>query len=152
MRRLNQIAAIVLVVAAVLLGRHAVGLQFYTPIGPGPGFFPLVLCVLLGALAAIHLLQVSFASSVPLSDQFPGTKQTYLRMTGVLAAIGALTALMPFAGFRLSMLAFYVAVFLLCGRRRPFEILMLSIVGSFGMHYVLSHYLSTPLPQGLLGI
>jgi hypothetical protein len=73
-------------------------------------------------------------------------------MTGVLAAIGALAALMPFVGFRLSMLAFYVAVFLLCGRRRPFEILMLSIVGSFGVHYVLSHYLSTPLPQGLLGI
>ena len=57
MRRFYQITGAALLLLAVFVALESLKLKYYTNQGPGPGFFPFWLSLLLGALAIIILLQ-----------------------------------------------------------------------------------------------
>lgn len=59
---------------------------------------------------------------------------------------------MPTLGFRLTMLAFFLALLSLLGRRHPLETSILALIGSFGTFYLFVEFLSQPLPVGIFGI
>ena len=150
-QRAHQIAGIVFLLIAVFLGYHALKLRYYTPLGPGPGFFPIWLCGLLGLLALALVVQAWLAAPEKLPDDFFASRVGYLRILVVLAGLFAVPALMPVFGFRLTMLAFYLVLLTFLGRRNPFEIVVLALAGSFGAFYVFQ-LLSQPLPVGVFGI
>jgi len=151
MRRVHQITGVVFLLVAAFLGHHAVGLRYYTPLGPGPGFFPVWLSLLLGLLAIGVLLRASFAPPMPLPEEFIAPRSGYARMTAVLVALFAVPFVMPALGFRLTMLGFYLALLSVLGRRHPVETVILSLLGSFGVYHAFVELLSQPLPVGSLG-
>lgn len=151
MRRVYQITGAVFLLVAAFLGYHAVGLRYNTPLGPGPGFFPVWLSLLLGLLGIGVLLRASLARPEPLPEDFIAPRSGYARMAAVLVALLAVPLVMPVLGFRLTMLGFYLALLSVLGRRHPVETAILSLLGSFGVYHVFVELLSQPLPLGSLG-
>ncbi len=152
MRRSYQITGLVFLLLAAFLGYRAWGLSYYTPLGPGPGFFPLWICILLAVLAAFVFLQATFRQPSALPEGFFASASAYRRIAAVLVALLAVATLMPTLGFRLTMLAFYLVLLSLLGRRNPLETLILALIGSFGVFHLFVEYLSLPLPVGMFGI
>jgi putative tricarboxylic transport membrane protein len=152
MRRVHQITAGVVLLVAATLGYLAAGLRYYTPLGPGAGFFPVWLCGSLAVLALVLFAQASVRGDRSLPAGFIVAPSAYVRIVSVAVALFAVASALPVIGFRLSMFVFYVALLPLLGRRGIVETLVLAIVGSAGTFYVFVRYLSQPLPIGIFGI
>lgn len=123
-------------------------------LGPGPGFFPFWLA-LIGAVLAVALLVTTFreaadpsADDVRILPYGPGAAR-WLAIVGLLAAV---TLVMDYVGFRLSMLVFNAALVIALGDRRWWVIVLFSVLGSFGVFYVFTTWLDVLLPVGRFGI
>jgi hypothetical protein len=152
MRRPYQITSILLLGMSVFLVREALKLRYYTPLGPGPGFFPLWLAGLLAVLAAAMFWQATFRAPEPMPDGFFADRGGYLRIGAVLGALVWVIALLDFLGFCLAMLGFYAFLLFVLGRQHPVVTGIIAVAGSFGAYYVFVHWLAVSLPTGILGI
>lgn len=151
MRRAKQIAGFSLLALALFLGWHASRLAYYSPLGPGPGFFPLWLCILLGVLAVAAIVNTLRPALPDRPEPFWPERMALLRIAAVIIGLAFVAAFMATLGFPLTMLAFYLALTYVLGSRSPVEILAAALLGSFGVYYAFTRYLSQPLPAGILG-
>lgn len=152
MRRPYQIAGIVIVVAAALLFRESLRLRYYTSLGPGPGFFPLWLSLLMAALGIAMYWRATFGTAEAMPADFYPDRRGSLRVAAVVGALAAVIGLLEPLGFRLAMLGFYLFVLTALGRQHWLVSGLIATAGSFGVYYVFVHWLSVPLPTGVLGI
>ncbi|MBS1115750.1 MAG: hypothetical protein H6Q87_134 [candidate division NC10 bacterium] len=152
MRRPYQITSIVLLGLSAFLAREALRLRYYTPLGPGPGFFPLWLAVLLAVLAAAMFWRATFRTPEPMPDGFFADRRGYLRIGAVLGALALVIALLDSLGFCLVMLGFYTFLLLVLGRQHPVVTVVVALAGSVGVYYVFVHWLAVSLPVGIFGI
>jgi hypothetical protein len=152
MRRPDQITGFLALLIAGFLFRESLRLRYYTPLGPGPGFFPFWLSCLLALLAVTMFCQATFgtAEAKP-ADFFPGC-DGYVRLGTVMGTLVAVIALIEPIGFCLAMCGFYVVLLTTLGRQHPALTGIIALAGSFGLYYVFVHWLGTPLPVGLFGI
>jgi putative tricarboxylic transport membrane protein len=150
MRLSHQIAGFAMVPLALFLGYEALKLSYYTPGGPGPGFFPLWLCVLLAVLGLAMAFQARLVPAATESG-FAIDRGGLLRITVSLMALFGTVALMGVLGYRLTTAMFYVVLLLAFGRRNVVEIAVLTAVGSLGVHFVFNSLLGQPLPTGMFG-
>jgi putative tricarboxylic transport membrane protein len=151
MKRPYQIASAILLLVAGFVGLEASTMRFYTSLGPGGGFFPLCLSILLAVLAVSVFVQAS-GEKARVPAGFLPDRAACLKMLAVLAAVGAVTLLLEPLGFCLTMLGFYAFLLTVLGRQSWMTTATVSLAGSFGVYFVFTHWLSTPLPIGLLGI
>ena len=151
MRRVDQIVGAAFLVFAVAVVIGAQNLRYFTSIGPGPGFFPIWLGVLLGLLAVLLIVRATTKGSVKLEPDFLPTKAGALRMGSVLLSLVAVILLFEWLGFSVTM--FFVLLFLIIslGRHRIFTSLAVALIGSFGVGYAFEKFLHVPLPHGALG-
>ena len=149
MRRPYQIAGGVLLALAGFIAFESLKLRYYTPLGPGPGFFPFWLSIVLAGLASCLILQATLAHPQAMSKDFFASRTGYLKMGAVVLALVATTAFLERLGFRLTMLAMYL--FLLCtlGRQNLIVTVVVALAGSFGVYYLFVRWLAVPLPAGL---
>lgn len=152
MKRWYQITSVMSMLVAVFLAREALKLRYYTPLGPGPGFFPLWLSILLAILAVAMFWQATFGKPEAMPADFYADRSGYLRIGAVVAALVGVIVLMGPLGFRLVMLAFYLFLLTVLGRQHPLVTGIVALAGSFGVYYVFVHWLAVPLPIGLFGI
>ncbi len=152
MNRPYQIASIVIILFSAYWGRESLNLQYMTPLGPGPGFFPLWLSVMTVALAAVMFYQATFKRSGPMPDDFFASKMGYLRIAGMILAILACVLFMEVIGFRLMMLVFYIFLLSILGRQKPLMTLIVALAGSWGVYHVFVELLKVPLPIGIFDI
>lgn len=142
----------------------ATGMGFWVRLGPGPGFFPLVLGSLLGLLSlvwigqelrggrALQTLPVEEDSADPFA--VPEEQQEPLRLARVAAivlSLAVLAALLPLVGFQLSMLFFLIFHLRILGRRRWLLTAIVSVLGSFGVFILFTRVLSVNLPAASIG-
>jgi putative tricarboxylic transport membrane protein len=152
MRRPYQITGIVLLAMSAFVLAEALELRYYTRLGPGPGFFPVWLAVLLAILAAAMFWQATFGRTDAMPDDFFADRRGYLRIGAVLAALVWVIAVMDSLGFCLTMLAFYVVLLQVLGRQHPVVTAAIALAGSFGVYYVFVHWLAVSLPAGMLAV
>lgn len=152
MRRPNQIAGAVLILVAALVAREALTLEYFTMIGPGPGFFPFWLSVLLGLSGASILYQATVKPSDPMPVDFIPTRAGLLRIGAIVLAVIAVVVLMVPLGFRLTVLGFQFFLLFALGRQSLPVTIVVSLAGSFGVYEVFSNFLELPLPVGGFGI
>jgi putative tricarboxylic transport membrane protein len=131
---------------------EALDLQYYTSLGPGPGFFPFWVALILGVLAACMIYQAMFHEPAALPPDFFPDKRGRLRIGGIVLNMAAAIALLEPLGFRLTMLAFFVVLLLSLGRPRPVVTALVALAGSFGAFFVFDTLLHVPLPVGRFGI
>jgi putative tricarboxylic transport membrane protein len=150
MRLGQQIAGLAMVPLALFLGYQALKLSYYTPGGPGPGFFPSWLCGLLAVLGVAMAYQAKLAPAAAESG-FAISRVGLLRIVVSLLVLFGTAALMGVFGFRLTTAVFYVVLLLAFGRRNVIEITVLAAAGSLGVHFVFTSLLGQPLPTGMFG-
>jgi putative tricarboxylic transport membrane protein len=150
-KRLYQITSVVAMLLAMLVAWESLRLRYYTPLGPGPGFFPLWLSILLAILAAAMFCQVTFGRPEPMPADFYADRSGYLQIGAVVAAVVGVILLMEPLGFCLVMLGFYLFLLTILGRQHWLLTGIIALAGSFGVYLVFVKWLATPLPVGLFG-
>jgi putative tricarboxylic transport membrane protein len=152
MKRPYQIAGVVLLLFSAWVLWESLRLSYYTALGPGPGFFPFWLSILLGLLSVIMLYQATFQPADPMPEDFFAPWTGYLRIAAIVGAWVAVVVLMNPLGFRLTMLAFLLFLISTMGRTHPVITVVVSLAGSFGVYQVFVQFLGIPLPIGFLNI
>ncbi len=107
MKRAHQVTAVVCVAFAALVVRGSLTMKLYTPLGPGPGFFPFWLSLAFGGLASLMLIQAT-RESAPAPTELRATGAGYGRIVAIVGALGGAIVLMEPLGFRLTTLVFYL--------------------------------------------
>jgi hypothetical protein len=152
MTRPYQITGVLALLVAGFLCRESLRLRYYTPLGPGPGFFPFWLSIVLAFLAVAMIYQATCGRPGPKPADFYPDRRGVLRLAAVLGTLVAVIALIEPVGFRLVMFGFYVFLFTVLGRQHPALTGIIALAGSFGVYHVFVQWLGTPLPVGLFGI
>jgi len=153
MSRVYQIASIVFLLGSAFVGIYSwMDLQFYTRLGPGPGFFPFWLSVIFGILSVIMFCEATFGRSDPMPADFYPTKTGYLRVGAIILTLIATVLMLEPLGFRLTMLLFYIFLLYVLGRQNIVVTTLVALTGSVGIFYVFVELLKVPLPVGMLGI
>lgn len=144
------LSALVLAGLAALLFHQTASLTYMTRLGPGPGFFPYWLSILLGLIACAIGAQASRAPNKPDKTEAPSPAVSRAALT--VAVLGLAALLFEVIGFRLTILLMLAALLPLFGYRQPVGIATLAIGGSFGAYALFHSLLKAPLPTGWYGI
>lgn len=152
MKRPYQITAVMCLVLAAFIARESLTLRYYTPLGPGPGFFPFWLSVVFGMLTAVLFWQATFGRTDPMPADFLASRAGYLRMAAIVASLVGTVVLLNPLGYRLTTLACYLFLLTALGRPGPVVTGLTALAGSFGVYQVFVSLLKIPLPVGILDI
>ncbi|MFY0408891.1 tripartite tricarboxylate transporter TctB family protein [Solicola sp. PLA-1-18] len=150
------VAAVVAAVgAAAVVGSLRLG--YWTEIGPGPGFFPLWLGVILTVLGLIWLQRSvrELLSGSPEEVRPPTADEgvepySWSTVGAILGSLVVLASVLDLVGYQLSMLVFLVFHLKVLGRRGWLLTLVLSVAGSFGVFVVFTRLLTVNLPASSL--
>jgi putative tricarboxylic transport membrane protein len=151
MTRVHQAASLIIIAFCSWVGFTSVKMTYYTSIGPGPGFFPFWLALIMGVLSAVWFLQL-WLRPLPGSaaDFLPG-KAGSIRVAALVISALLFGLALEKVGFSLSMFAFLLFLLIALGRQSLTVTLSVSLIGSFGVYYLFSHYLKVPLPASSVG-
>jgi putative tricarboxylic transport membrane protein len=146
MQRTCQAAGLGFVALSAFVVWESWDLEYYTKLGPGPGFFPLWLGVVMGALSLAWLAQVFRGKGGPENAAVLPERAGIVRILSTLAALAALAGLMNLLGFQLTMFLFLVFLLKGLGRQALWVTLVVALLGSVGVYHLFGAYLDVPLP------
>jgi putative tricarboxylic transport membrane protein len=136
---------VLLLVAAYVITSSG-GLGIWTPEGPGPGFFPLVLAVSLALLTIAWFVQTPKVVAKPSGDDY-----RQWRSAGVtLASLVVVGALLDVIGFQLGMLLLLMFHLRIRGRCGWVTSIAVSVLGSIGAFRLFNDFLSVSLPVSII--
>jgi putative tricarboxylic transport membrane protein len=124
----------------------AFNLEYYTPLGPGPGFFPFWLAACVAFVTVLWLIQVYRRPSEPVPAGFFPAKGVALRLVSVLGALVMFTVFGEYLGFRITMLGFLVFLLFVLGHRSVLVVIGVALAGSFGAYYLFHDVMGVYLP------
>jgi putative tricarboxylic transport membrane protein len=128
------------------------GMRYFTSIGPGPGFFPFWLGVILGLLGLAMIIVATVSVPEPLPDDFAPEEGGVRRLSTVIGAIAGVALMLETLGFGLSLAIVIPFLLITLEQRNPLIIAIITLLGSFGTNYVFTRWLNVPLPRGILGL
>ena len=146
MQRIHQATALCFLAFSAFVMRASWGLDYYTKLGPGSGFFPFWLGVATGVLSLVWLIQVSMRSGRPDDVPFLPDRAGIGRILAILAAMGVMAGFMDLLGFQLMMFAFIFFLLMVLGQQGLWLTLVIALVGSVGVYHIFSGYLDVQLP------
>ena len=155
MKRPYQITAIVFFLLSAFVAQQSLELKYYTTLGPGPGFFPFWLAIIMMILAGFMFYHATFGTSAPMPDDFWATRTGYLKALAVMVSIIFVVWTMDNLGFRLVMAIFFAFLLLTLGRQKGIAgwvtMIAVTAVGSWGAFWLFNDMLQVPLPTGMFG-
>jgi putative tricarboxylic transport membrane protein len=142
-------AVVTLVGAAALIGSRSY--PYWTPLGPGPGFFPRWLGGLLLVCGLAWLVQVLRAARAEKADAMvvpedEAPDYSLPMVVAIVVSLCVLAATLELLGYQLAMFLFVLFHLLVLGRRRLLLSLVLALVSSVGVFVVFTRFLTVPLP------
>lgn len=137
-------ASLAAIGAYICSGSAALGI--WSPQGPGPGFFPLVLAGFLVLLSGIWFLQT------PRHDERPPASQRTIWRHGAvtIASLIVLGTVMDILGFQVSMFVFLLFHLRLRGKVSWLTSVLVALGGSVATFHLFSDFLLVPLPLATL--
>ncbi|MDD1750663.1 MAG: tripartite tricarboxylate transporter TctB family protein [Methanothrix sp.] len=146
-----QIAACCfLAFSAYLMWESWNNMEYYTPLGPGAGFFPFWLGALLGGLGIIWLVQVSRRSGYAEEGPSLPPRGGIVRILSIVFSVAVVSALLDLLGFQLTMFLFMLFMLLILGRQTIWTTLIIALVCSVGVYHMFGRYLDVQLPKSSL--
>jgi putative tricarboxylic transport membrane protein len=141
---------------AILLGGSGIvfvylGFQFdyWGFTGPGPGFFPIWIGVLLaGSCLVLFIQTLAGADGTELFFPEPGAA---FRVFSLMISLVVVWALLDFMGFRLAVLLFALIVPHILDRQSATTTVIVALVASFGIAYGFESWLLVQLPEPAFG-
>jgi putative tricarboxylic transport membrane protein len=157
MQLVEKWVASIWIVGSIAICWHATSLEYLTSIGPGPGFFPFwlgLIMLVLSILWMISLFRNKSQDSVPAEDDQKITidRGTVTRFFVVVSAIIGVSLVMSLVGFQIAMFCFVSFVLIGLGRRDWLRIGVISVCLSFGTYYLFVNWLDVSLPQASISI
>jgi len=152
MQRIHQGTALVFLALAVILMWQSWSLEYYTKLGPGPGFFPFWLGVALAGLVLIWLVQVSSPAGQPKEGAFLPERSAIARILTILAALAAMAGLMDLLGFQVAMFLFLGFLLRILGRQTWWMTILVTLLGSVGVYHLFGRYLDVQLPAASIAV
>jgi putative tricarboxylic transport membrane protein len=146
-KRVRQLASLVLAGAGVLLVLAGIRLRLEGQYGPGPGFLPFWVGAPLAILSVVWLGQVSLARA---DGAPPSPASGGVRVASILAALVAFALLLGPLGFTLSMLGPLLFLCFAFDRRHVVAKLIVALAGSVGTQFAFERLLRVPLPSASL--
>jgi putative tricarboxylic transport membrane protein len=146
MQRVYQIASLVFLAFSAYLILASRQMEYYADLGPGAGFFPFWLGMLLAVLSIVWLVQVSIGPKSPLEKGFIPDRRGQIRILAVLVAMALFGWVVDFLGFQLTMLLFLGILLITLGRQSVIVTVAVALAGSFGVYYAFTHWLDVQLP------
>ncbi len=153
MRRAWQAMSLLFIGLSILVLVHSLAYSYHDRLGPGPGFFPFWMALIMGGLSAGLFFQArqTMKNGQGISVLLPDREGLH-RVFLILVALSAVVGLLDFLGFRLVMLLFLFFLPWGLGLRRFIGILIFALLGSFGVFHVFYYWLKVPLPIGVWGV
>lgn len=136
----------VLTAVGVYVAAGSTTLGIWSPEGPGPGFFPLVLA------SGLVLLSIAWFVQTPRLEEAPGREQRQVwRSAGVtVASLIVLGLVLDLIGFQLAMLLFLLFHLRWIGKVGWLTSVLVAVAGSVGAFHLFSDFLLVPLPYASL--
>ena len=150
MIRIYQIAEAIFLLLGAVVVYLSLGLSYSADYGPGPGFFPFWLGILLIVISVADVIKTSRRPREPLPEGFIPSRDGVWRIFSLVGALGAVIFLIKPLGFNLTILLFSVFLLRATGKQSWWTIIAISLIGSFGTFY-LFRQLNVFLPTGFLG-
>ena len=152
MRLAKQATSGIFLVVGLYVLIEAINLEYWSPLGPGPGFFPFWLGLALSGLAAWWFIKSTREPAEPLPEGFFPDKSGAMRVASIVIALIVLCFLLQEIGFQITMFAFLLFLLIALGRQALPLTLVLSLLGSFGTYHVFTRYLDVQLPASSIEV
>jgi putative tricarboxylic transport membrane protein len=150
MQRIHQITAVCFMAFAGFVMWESIQLEYYTKLGPGPGFFPFWLGAVFGGIGLAWLVQVSLPAGRPAERAFLPDRGGILRILAILVAMVAVIGFLNVLGFQLTMFLFLVFLLKILGQQRFWLTIVTALLGSVGVYRLFGGYLDVQLPAASL--
>ena len=147
MRLADLIGGVVVLFFGLAVVFFSSQLPYYSEYGPGPGFLPLWLGVVLIGCAIFVIINVLKKHDKIGSFFKPRTKLGL----HVLIIIFITFLLLPFLGFSIGLALFVGITMRIMGRHRWVSCSITAVVTAICIHLIFVSWLTIPLPQGLIG-
>lgn len=151
MQRVQQVAAACFIALSGYVVVESIRMEYYTKLGPGPGFFPFWLGLIMGGLSIVWLIQLARQSGKSKAGAFFPEKKGVLQILSILLALAA-TAVMDVIGFQLTMFLFMIFLLKVVGRSSFWTTLIVALVSSVGVFHLFGKYLDVQLPASSLAM
>jgi putative tricarboxylic transport membrane protein len=149
MRSADRISGVLLLIFGAGFAAGARQYPYWTPTGPGSGFLPLWLGVVMAALA-IALFVGAMRRPDPGEAWLPEGRGL-VRLIVVVVATIAFVWLLPFLGMTLATFLFLVGILRFLERHSWFATVGVALATSAANWLVFIHWLNVPFPTGILG-
>ena len=150
MRRAEQITCLFWLALAGALCAGSIQLKVGTPSEPGSGFLPFGTGFLLGILALVHLVQITFRK-----DEKEGRilgEVRWKRGACVVAALLIYALLLPPLGYIITTFLFMAVLFSVYERRKWWMVGGASLLVTAATYLVFHHWLQVQFPAGFFRI
>ncbi len=152
MQRAEQVVAALCVLLGAGVVWQAWTMEYLTSIGPGPGFFPFWLGLILVGLSVAWLVTALRPRPSEATGSFFPARHGMRRIACIGGAVVGAGAIMEIVGFQLTMFAFVVWVLTALGWRRWALTIVLACVLSVGIYQTFTRWLDVVLPQASIMI
>ena len=147
MRLADLIGGVVVLILGLAVVFFSLQLTYYSEYGPGPGFLPLWLGVVLIGCAIFVIINVLKKHDKIGTFLKPRTKLGL----HVLIIIFITLLLLPFLGFSIGLALFVGITMRIMGKHRWVSCSLTAVVTAICIHLIFISWLTIPLPQGLIG-
>lgn len=152
MQRIHQVSALIFMALSGFFVWESWELEYYTPTGPGAGFFPFWLGAVMGGMSLIWLVQVSMKTGKPEERNFLPGREGRVQIISMIAALVLAALLMNLLGYQLSMLLFFGFMLLFIGKQSIWLSFVISLIGSIGVYHLFVKFLDVQLPLSSLSL
>jgi putative tricarboxylic transport membrane protein len=152
MRTAEQVACLFWIALSLALCLGSIHLKLGTPSDPGSGFLPFGTGILLGILALVHLVQVTYRQrDQDAAAAFIGAVN-WKRGLWVVASLLGYILLLPRLGYIITTFFLMLVLLSVYERKKWWFLLVLTGLVS-GLSYLIFHdWLQVQFPMGILGI
>ncbi len=128
---------------------EARNLEYYTPLGPGGGFFPFWLGAVMAGITLGWLVQ-EIKNKDNRNSLFLAKDADIARVILPIIALLAVSVFMNIIGFQLTIFLFLIFLIKFLGRQSFSISLTVAFLGSFGVYYVFTRFLDIILPTAAI--
>lgn len=149
MRKSSVIAGVIFLIFSVAVLVSSWSMEYYSSIGPGPGFFTFWLSLILGLLSIGWIIQELSRKPRKEKDEktlFP-RGEGLVRELEILGAMVFMACFMGLLGFQISMFLFLAFLLFVLGKVNKVTTLAISLIGSVGLFYIFTGWLDVQLPR-----
>jgi len=150
MRKADQITGIVMLVFSIVVAYASWQMPQRVEFGPGMGFLPFWLAVLMGILSLSLLVEASARRAAAGGNPFPG-RQALVNVALVLASLLVYIAVLDTVGFAVSTVLFIA--FLVGGvqKEKWIKTAVVAVLSTGGLYFVFHVLLEVTLPKNIYG-